>query len=89
MVTRAIRAQRWVWTWVVLVILAVVIPIISIETHGGTAAAVIVLALAAYKVRLVGLDFMELRTAPRQLRLVFELYCLGMWLVLAGAYVLL
>ncbi|GAC70354.1 cytochrome C oxidase subunit IV family protein [Gordonia soli] len=80
---------RYVRTWVLLVLLAVVTPIISVETHAGTAAAVVVLALAAYKVRLVGLDFMELRSAPRELRWVFEIYCVALWVVLAGAFVLL
>ncbi|NED62514.1 hypothetical protein G3I15_16470, partial [Streptomyces sp. SID10244] len=63
--------RRYVRTWLILVMLAVVMPIVSLETHAGTAAAVVVLALAAYKVRLVGLDFMEIRSAPKGLRWVF------------------
>jgi hypothetical protein len=47
---------------------------------------VIVLAIAAIKVRLVGLDFMELRHAPIPLRAVFECYCVVMWAVLSGLY---
>jgi hypothetical protein len=45
-----------------------------------------VLAIAAIKIRLVGLDFMELRGAPMPLRLAFECYCLGLWLLLSGLY---
>ncbi|MFC9978533.1 cytochrome C oxidase subunit IV family protein [Gordonia sp. NPDC127522] len=89
MTMRTALAQRPVRTWIVLVVLAVVIPIIGLEFHAGTAAAVVILGLASYKVRLVGLDFMELRDAPRELRWVFEAYCLALWLVLAGCLVLL
>lgn len=45
--------------------------------HGlgrGDAAALLVIAIAFVKVRFVGLHFMELRTAPRALRLAFEGY---------------
>ena len=48
--------------------------------------AVVVLAIAALKVRLVGLDFMELRHAPIALRAVFEFYCFAVWAVLSGLY---
>lgn len=81
--------ERFVRTWLILVVLAVVIPVLSGQGHGGTVWVVAVLGLSAYKARLVGLDFMELRTAPRELRLVFEIYCLAAWVVLSGAFVLL
>ncbi|MYR06876.1 hypothetical protein GTV32_11425 [Gordonia sp. SID5947] len=86
---RGVLADRYVRTWLILVLLAVVIPVISLEAHAGTVAAVVVLALAAYKVRLVGLDFMEIRNAPRGLRWTFEIYCAGLWIVLTGAFLLL
>ena len=38
------------------------------------------------KVRLIGLDFMELRNAPRALRAVLEFYCFAVWAVLSGLY---
>jgi hypothetical protein len=47
---------------------------------------VAVLGIAAVKVRLVGLDFMELRHAPIALHAVFELYCARLWAVLSGPY---
>lgn len=80
---------RYVRTWAILVVLAVVIPIVSVESHAGDLAVVLVLALASIKIRLVGLDFMEIRHAPVELRLAFEAYCAGLWVVLAGAYLLL
>jgi len=48
--------------------------------------AVLVLGIAAIKVRLVGLDFMELRHAPIPLRAAFETYCIGMWALLSALY---
>ncbi|NDZ95998.1 hypothetical protein G3I13_05545 [Streptomyces sp. SID6673] len=89
MILSDVVGRRYVRTWLILVMLAVVMPIVSLETHAGTAAAVVVLALAAYKVRLVGLDFMEIRSAPKGLRWVFEIYCVALWVVLAGAFLLL
>ena len=89
MTVRTALTQRYWRTWIVLVVLAVVIPVISLEFHAGDIAAVVVLGLASYKVRLVGLDFMELRSSRRELRWVFEAYCLALWLVLAGCFVFL
>jgi hypothetical protein len=48
-----------------------------------------VFGIAAIKVRLIGLDFMELRSAPIPLRAAFESYCLGLWAVLSGLYLFL
>lgn len=74
-------------TWLLLVVAAVVAPVLSVESGHGTAAVVVVLAIAAVKVRLVGLDFMELRHAPWALRAAFEAYCVALWAVLSGLYV--
>jgi hypothetical protein len=58
--------------------------------HGmGSVMVVVVLGIAALKVRLVGLDFMELRSAPMPLRVAFEGYCLGLWALLSGLYLFL
>jgi hypothetical protein len=53
-----------------------------------TLAAAVVLGIGAIKVRLVGLHFMELRGAPMALRAAFEAYCVGLFVVLLGIYVL-
>ena len=42
------------------------------------AASLAIFAVAIFKVRLVGLYFMELKTAPRVLRGIFEGYCAGL-----------
>lgn len=89
MTFKELLRARYVRTWGILVVLAVLIPVVSIEGHASTVAVVVVLALASFKVRLVGLDFMEIRHAPTELRLAFEAYCFALWAVLAGAFVLL
>lgn len=58
--------------WAVLVVATLA----SWSVGGGNAA---VVAVAFVKARLVGLDFMELRTAPVALRVLFE----G-WVVVTG-----
>jgi hypothetical protein len=50
---------------------------------------VVVFGIAAIKVRLIGLDFMELRSAPTSLRVTFESYCLALWAALSGLYLFL
>jgi heme/copper-type cytochrome/quinol oxidase subunit 4 len=45
---------------------------------------VLVLGIACLKIRLVGLHFMELRTAPRALRGAFEAYVMVLFVLLSG-----
>jgi hypothetical protein len=74
------------FSWLLLIAATVVSWAVGAEHGTGSVVAVIVLAIAAIKVRLVGLDFMELRHAPIPLRAVFECYCVVMWAVLSGLY---
>ena len=53
-----------------------------------TLAAAIVIGIAAIKIRLVGLHFMELKGAPVALRAVFEGYCVVLFVALMGIYVI-
>lgn len=73
-------------SWLLLVAATVVSWAVGAEHGTGSLVALVVLAIAAVKVRLVGLDFMELRHAPIPLRAVFEFYCFAMWAVLSGLY---
>ena len=59
-------------TWLILVAATIVSWAVGAEHGTGSAVAVLVLAIAAVKVRLVGLDFMELRHAPIPLRAAFR-----------------
>jgi hypothetical protein len=70
----------------VLVAATVVSWAVGAEHGTGSVVAVVVLAIAAIKVRLVGLGFTELRHAPIALRAMFEAYCFVIWAVLSGLY---
>lgn len=73
-------------SWLILVGATIVSWAVGAEHGTGSLLAVVVLTIAAIKVRLVGLDFMELRHAPIPLRAAFETYCVGMWALLSGLY---
>ncbi len=51
-----------------------------------TSAAMTIIVVAIFKVRLVGLYFMELRYAPTLLRGIFECYCVVLTLLLGVLY---
>ncbi|ALV42701.1 hypothetical protein AU252_17340 [Pseudarthrobacter sulfonivorans] len=77
--------------WIVLVVLTIANPVLGIEGHlaGSTGVhllGVAILTIAVVKVRFVGLDFMELRKAPVPMRLMFEAYCLILWVVLTACF---
>lgn len=76
-------------SWLVLIAATLVSWAVGADHGTGSMAAVVVLAIAAIKVRLVGLDFMELRHAPIPLRAAFECYCVGMWALLSALYLFL
>lgn len=76
-------------SWLILVAATLASWLVGAEHGTGSMVAVVVLAIAAVKIRLVGLDFMELRHAPVPLRVAFELYCVALWAGLSGMYLLL
>lgn len=51
--------------------------------HYATAA---ILIITFVKIRFVFLDFMELRTAPRPLRMAFEVWAVSICVILIGLY---
>jgi hypothetical protein len=51
-------------------------------------ASLAIFAVAVFKIRLVGLYFMELRGAPLPLRGIFEVYCVVVFGLLTGMYLL-
>ena len=73
-------------SWLFLVAATVLSWAVGAEHGTGSMVAVVVLGIAAIKVRLVGLDFMELRHAPLALRAAFEAYCVGIWALLSAVY---
>jgi hypothetical protein len=78
--------KRTVVSWLILMAATTVSFVVGVEHRTGSAVIVVVLAIAAIKIRLVGLDFMELRHAPVPLRGAFEIYCIALWAVLSGLY---
>lgn len=74
------------FSWLVLIAATLVSWAVGSEHGTGSTVVLVVLAIASLKVRLVGLDFMELRHAPIPLRAAFEFYCVAIWAVLSGLY---
>ena len=85
---RALVGNRMGAVWAFLV----AVTALSFAVGGGhgaaghEAATVAVVAVAFVKVRLVGLEFMELRSAPVPLRLLFEGWVVVTGAVLIGLY---
>jgi hypothetical protein len=76
-------------SWLMLIAATLLSYVLGADHGIGSVMAVAVLGITAFKIRLVGLDFMELRGAPIPLRAAFESYCLGLWGVLSGLYLFL
>lgn len=77
--------------WVLLCALTIVSWALG-TNHGASAghhlpASLVIFAVAVFKVRLVGLYFMELKMAPTVLRGLFEGYCLGLFGLLTAMFV--
>lgn len=86
------RASRTITVvWAVLVLATVLTLAVGAEhlIDSRKIATALVIGIAAVKVRLVGIHFMELRDAPLPLRLAFEAYCAALFVVLTVLYVVL
>ena len=70
--------RRLTLVWVLLLILTFGSFVLGIEQGAGftSTAAAILIGIAMFKVRLIGIHFMELRIAPPRLRILFEAYVL-------------
>lgn len=78
-------ARRLTLVWAALVALTCGSFVVGIEQQGdiATAATLLVIGLAMFKVSLVGRQFMDVRAAPRVLRVVFDAYVVVVFAVLA------
>jgi caa(3)-type oxidase subunit IV len=76
--------RRVTVVWGLLLLLTFGSFVVGIEQGAGTssAAAVVIIGIALFKVRLIGLHFMDLRDAIRPLRLIFEGYLVVVFAVL-------
>ncbi len=73
-------------SWLVLIVATAASFVLGIEASDAPWAGCLILLIAILKVRLVGLDFMRLRTAPWPLRAAFEAYCATLLAVLTALY---
>ena len=70
---------RFVLVWLLLVGATMLSWTLSSGGLAGEAAAAAVLAIALFKVRIVVMEFMELRLAPWPFRLSFDVWCVALW----------
>jgi hypothetical protein len=78
-------SRRITLVWILLLALTFGSFTIGIEQGSGFAAqaALIIIGIALFKVRLIGLHFMDLRTAIVPLRMMFEGYVIAVFTALA------
>lgn len=82
-----LRLDPSVTVWLTLVAATLLSRQLATEEAGeGNVIAVVILIVAAVKVWLVGLHFMELNDAPRLLRGIFELYVVALLAGLMGFF---
>jgi hypothetical protein len=76
--------RRLTLVWGLLLALTFGSFVVGVEQGAGfaSAGAVVIIGIALFKVRLIGINFMDLRVAPRPLRLLFEGYVLVVFAVL-------
>lgn len=76
--------RRVTVVWGLLLLLTFGSFVVGIEQGAGiaSAAAVVIIGIAMFKVRLIGLHFMDLRDAILPLRLIFEGYLVVVFAVL-------
>jgi len=78
---RSVVRTRATGVWLILVLATSLSWLLGtdggLSDHGHRLASVAILAVALFKVRLVGLYFMDLRNAPAVLRGLFEGYCVA------------
>ncbi|UXA11508.1 cytochrome C oxidase subunit IV family protein [Mycobacterium sp. SMC-8] len=78
--------RRITVVWAALMALTFASFLVGIEQSAGaaSAAAAIIVGIALFKVRLIGIHFMDLRVAPMPLRLIFEGYVLVVFVALTA-----
>ena len=78
--------RRVTLVWVLLLALTFGSFLVGVEQGARFASlgAVIIVGIAMFKVRLIGLHFMDVRAAPLALRALFEGYVLAVFVVLVA-----
>jgi Prokaryotic Cytochrome C oxidase subunit IV len=77
--------HRVTLVWMLLLGITFASFVVGVEQGAGAASAatMVIIGLALCKVRLIGIHFMDVRVAPRPLRLIFEGYVLAVFVTLA------
>lgn len=77
--------RRVTVVWIVLMVLTLASLLVGIEqgASAASAAAIFIVGIAMFKIRLIGIHFMDLRVAPIPLRVIFEAYTLAVFVALA------
>ena len=80
--------MRWPGTrvWLILIAAAVSSWVVSEHSNAVKVATSAVVLIAALKVRLIAMHFMELRWRPRPWRILFELWIVGVMAIILGGY---
>lgn len=89
MTMKTVVQNRASVVWLILVVLTLISWALGTRHGFGGAhvqASLLILVVAVFKVRLIGLYFMELRYAPWSLRGIFEGYCALLLMVLSAMY---
>lgn len=85
--------QRVTAVWILLITATCVSLLLGIHRgygdNGQTAVTVVIIVVAFFKFRLIGLYFMELRNAPVKLRGAFECYVAGVCGTIIAMYLVL
>jgi hypothetical protein len=80
-------ADRQLMVWLVLVLATGLTAALGLEEHGSVRwVGLALIAIGVVKLRLVGMHFMEVRSAPRGLRMILEAYAVVLLAALAGIY---
>jgi len=88
---KALLQTRASVVWLVLVALTLVSWTLGTQHRFGGVPApanLTIMVVAVFKVRLIGLHFMELRDAPWLLRGIFEAFCVVLLMLLSTTYLL-
>ena len=78
--------DRQLAVWLLLLALTVATIVLGVDESGARVASVALILIGVFKLRLVALHFMEIRSAPLALRLIIELYAVGVGAALVVLY---
>lgn len=86
MLRQLVPTRVWL-TWILLIALTLIGPsLLGMDNQNSGYVAIAIMTIAVVKIRMIGVEFMDVRHAPWKLRLGFEGFCLLLWLILASPF---